>query len=280
VKQLIFGLFWTTTSLLAADTLFVTSAVTFQPGLPNNGGIATAFLSGLNVSGVIAAQGAPLPLSLAGVTVDVCGVPAPLYAVADLSGYQQINFQVPWESQFSFDGTYYRCVVTASQNGFQATQNAYVMLGGAPDVFFTSDFVGLMQHGADYSLVTRALPAVPGEAVVLYAAALPQTNPPVPTGAAAPLSPLAVVPQYSTPSGIREIDIYLDSVSVRPFFVGLVPGEVGLYQLSFWVPDTLTGGNHSLKIVLATCSSFHGAGCVVPTSFASSNTVVFPIGTP
>jgi uncharacterized protein (TIGR03437 family) len=217
---------------------------------------------------------------LAGVTVDVCGAPAPLYAVADLNGYQQINFQVPWESQFSFDGTYDRCIVTASQNGFQATQNAYVRRNVGADLFFTPDFVGIMQHGADYSLVTRANPAIPGEAVVLYAAALPQTNPPVPDGAAAPYSPLAVVPQYATPIALREVDVDLDSQSVHPFFVGLVPGQVGLYQLNFWVPETIAPGDHSLKIVLATCFAIHGAECTVPTSFAASNPIVFPAGKP
>ncbi len=282
VKHFIFAVFCATASLFGADGLVVTSGVTFSAHLPENGGIASAFLSGLNVSGVVAAQSVPLPLSLAGVTVDVCGASAPLYAIADLGGYQQINFQVPWESQFIFDGTvdYYRCVVTVRQGGFQATQNAYVWFVAA-DVFFTPDFVGIMQHGADYSLVTRSHPAVPGEAVVLYAAALPQTSPPVLTGAAAPYSPLAVVPEPNLSFLWIEIDVVIDSLSVHPSFVGLVPGQVGLYQLNFRVPETISAGDHSLKIVIGECKAINGDGCRGPEGpFSSSNSVVLPVGTP
>lgn len=281
VKHLIFAVFCVTASLFGADGLVVTSGVTFSAHLPENGGIASAFLSGLNVSGVVAAQSVPLPLSLAGVTVDVCGAPAPLYAVADLGGYQQINFQVPWESQFTWDGSayFYRCVVTVRQGGFQATQNAYVWAVAA-DVFFTADLVGIMQHGADYSLVTRSHPAVPGEAVVLYAAALPQTSPPVPTGAAAPYSPLAVVPQPNLSYLWIEIDVVIDSLSVHPSFVGLVPGQVGLYQLNFRVPETISAGDHSLKIIIGKCTAMNGGGCRGPLFSISSNSVVLPVGTP
>ena len=155
MKRFIFGLFCATASLFGANGLVVASGVTFEPGLPNNGGFATAFLSGLNLSGIIAAQGTPLPLSLAGVTVDVCGAPAPLYAVADLNGYQQINFQVPWESQFSFDGTYDRCIVTASQNGFQATQNAYVRRNVGADLFF---YAGFRRHHAAWGGLLAGYP--------------------------------------------------------------------------------------------------------------------------
>src|SRR5579862_9749978 len=96
--------------------ILVTNGASFQPGLPPNGSIATAFCTGLNVSGVVLAPGIPLPTILAGVTVTVRGVPAPLFAVADLgNGCQQINFQVPQEF-----GTYPNGMqFVVSQNEFQ-----------------------------------------------------------------------------------------------------------------------------------------------------------------
>src|SRR5260370_34948485 len=95
--------------------IMVTNGASFQPGLPPNGSIGTVFCTGLTVSGVVKAEGAPLPTSLSGVTVTVRGVPAPLFAVADLGGYQQIDFQVPQEVRTYPDGMPF----VVSQNGVQ-----------------------------------------------------------------------------------------------------------------------------------------------------------------
>ena len=51
------------------------------------------------VSGVVEASTSPLPFSIHGTSVLVNGIPAPLYAVANVNGQEQINFQVPWEVQ-------------------------------------------------------------------------------------------------------------------------------------------------------------------------------------
>src|SRR5437879_3619818 len=133
----------------------IVSAVTNEPGLPDLGGIASLYVSGLLVTGVVVANGAPLPLSLAGVAVDVCGAPAPLYAVADRAGYQQVNFQVPWEASFTFEGSNTRCVVSVKQGSFQAIQNAYVRTFSGGDLFFTPDYIGVLQHGPAHPRHTR-----------------------------------------------------------------------------------------------------------------------------
>lgn len=256
----------------------VASGVTYERGLPAQGGIATLYVAGLDVAGIIAAQGAPLPSSLAGITVDVCGAPAPIFAVAALDGYQQVNFQVPGGAQTRFDGTYYHCVVTVRQGSFEAADDAYVRTWTAGDLFFTPDWVGIFQHGADYSRVTRADPARPGEAVVLYAAALPATVPAVDPGQAAPFDPLAVVPESHTIVSWREITLYVDSTPVHPLFVGLSPGQVGLYQINFLVPDGTATGDHAVKLEIGSCGAFHGGGCLGPTGHTTSNPVALPVG--
>ena len=60
-------------------------AASYAPGLPLQGGLASVFLSGLNLSGTMIASGSPLPNELAGVSILVGGAPAPILAVAPLA---------------------------------------------------------------------------------------------------------------------------------------------------------------------------------------------------
>ncbi len=86
-----------TVSVLAQlpQNIVVTSASSFRVGVPPQGSIGAIFSTGVNISGTVQVDGAPLPWSLAGVSVTVGGAQAPLFSVSGLSGYQQINFQVP-----------------------------------------------------------------------------------------------------------------------------------------------------------------------------------------
>jgi uncharacterized protein (TIGR03437 family) len=56
----------------------------------------------------------PLPFTVDGISVTVGGAPAPIVAIADDGGYQQINFEVPQEAARNSDGMW---TVTASQDG-------------------------------------------------------------------------------------------------------------------------------------------------------------------
>jgi len=125
------------------------------------------FLHGLIVEGTPATT-VPLPFTLAGVTVTVGGARAPLFAVAALSGYQQINFEVPQETQIASDGT---AQVVVQQNGVQGAAMATISsCRRLLAVLHPGDFFilpgtqyGIFQHGADFSLVTKSHPAKPGE---------------------------------------------------------------------------------------------------------------------
>lgn len=116
-----------------------------------------------------------------GVSVTVGGAPAPIVAVADLGGYQQINFEVPQEALPNTDGTW---TVTATQNATQIT--GQVEMSQSPGDFFQVGNLGAVQHASDFSLVTEQNPARPGEVLVGYLTGLPVTQPTVPTGEAAP----------------------------------------------------------------------------------------------
>jgi uncharacterized protein (TIGR03437 family) len=170
--------------------IVVTNAASFQVGLPIPGSIATLFCTGLNIQGTVNAQGLPLPFNLAGVTVTMDGPPAPLFAVANLGSYQQVNFQVPLIGGGGGD------LIIVSQSGVQGSVIVY------PNPDFAGDFFvlpgtqfGIFQHSADWSLVRFDNPATAGETIVAYGTGLPIPNPQMPTGQPAPSLPLSYVPQ-------------------------------------------------------------------------------------
>lgn len=139
--------------------LAVTDSATFTPGLPYVGPLATVFCTGLTgIVGVQAAREYPLPYEIAGVSVNVSGGSAPLLAVADLSGYQQINIQMPYSQG---------APLTIEVSQFGQSGQIPVQLPAAWGVFFTdSSGYAVAQH-ADYSLITPSSPAHAGEAVIL-----------------------------------------------------------------------------------------------------------------
>ncbi len=229
--------------------LAVTNAATFLPGLPSSGSLATVFCSGLrNIEGVIVAEGVPLPSELAGVTVFIRGLPAPLLAVAAGAGFQQINLQVPWERPV---GT------LPSLEIRQGGQRVHLDLSGplqtaAPGFFADAQGLGIVQHSSDFSLVTAESPARPGEILVAYATGLGDVSPPVPTGFPAPVEPLSwAMGAPSVSIGQRE---------ANTFFRGLAPGLVGIFQINFQVPHSVPTGDLALAFSYTSCPPFGQCG--------------------
>ncbi|MGA3097754.1 MAG: hypothetical protein ABSF25_14975 [Bryobacteraceae bacterium] len=292
-------------SLLAAETLFtsllcgqigsivVTSGASFQPGMPAKGSIGTIFCSGLSIPGVVSATSLPLPMSLAGVTVTVGGAAAPLFAVADLGAFQQINFQVPLEAVFDlYDGN---TEVAVAQSGAQGSATAtFYSTTGTYSYVKPGDFFriggtqyGIFQHSRDYSLVTEANPANPGETIIAYLTGLPTAVNPPPDGQPAPMSPPSVVAQYNTAEMISQLSLEVggiglydsppingDSTGMSPIpFIGLTPGAVGLYQIDFALPAIMPSGDLSVYLIATHCAGtpagFPAAG---PDCYAGGST--------
>jgi len=210
--------------------LAVTSSANYTPGLPGPGSLATVFCSGLSgIDGVIQAQSTPLPRSLGGVRVSVGTADAPLLAVANFGGYQQINFQVPWEAETALP-------VTVAQ-GSSDHAAVFGIANGGWSAFFT-DPTGnvLAQHASDYRPVTVADPARRGEWIIAYASNLgPVEHRPATGEPASPevLSPVALASEFKLVIGLSPADTQ---------YIGLTPGSVGVYQVNFRVPDkTLSG---------------------------------------
>ncbi|HSB18003.1 MAG TPA: SBBP repeat-containing protein [Bryobacteraceae bacterium] len=217
----------------------ITNAASFATGLPPPGGLATIFCSNLiGIRGVVRATSFPLPHELAGVSVFVSGFPAPLLAVADVNGRQQINFQVPYE----IDGLSSADVVV-KQNGNWAMVTVRFDMS-PPGVFQWDGGYGAIQHAADYSLVTPSNPAVRGEVVIVYATGLGPVEPMPETGLAVPVSPLSETVEQPT--------VTIGGQPAEVLFSGLAPGFAGLYQLNVRIPPDAPEGDAELRVSLPT----------------------------
>ena len=216
--------------------LATVDAASFSPGLPGPGSLGTIFCTGLTgIGGVIAATGTPLPRMIAGVRVTFNGsVDAPLLAVADLGGSQQINFQVPWHSNGAS---------TVSQDATSAEASGTP----APWGRFFSDAAGyvIAQHASDFSLVTAGNPARPGEWIVAYGTNFGTVFNPPPDGAPTPIDRL--FPADLGGPVPWQFSVWLKQssgeVTLTSNFIGLAPGMVGVYQLNIKMPDELQPGD-------------------------------------
>jgi uncharacterized protein (TIGR03437 family) len=172
----------------------------------------------------------PLPTTMNGTQVIIGGKAAPLYFVS--SG--QINAQLPFELSA---GNQYSVLVMV--NGALTTPDSVTLSTATPGMAAFSDGTLIAQHG-DGTLVSATSPAKSGEYLVAYLAGMGTTNATPASGAASPVSPLAmpsVMPTLTingTPSAIA--------------FAGLTPGLVGLYQMNFQVPSGLPAGDITLVV--------------------------------
>lgn len=182
-------------------------------------------------------SGAPLPAVLAGTSVTIGGISAPLYYVSP----SQIDAQLPSEL---LAGNQYEVIINSS--GALSTPGSISVSAAIPGIAAFPNGVVIAQH-ADYSLVSPASPAKPGEYLVLYLAGLGVTDSAVADGAASPASPLAhplIAPILS-----------LNGTNVPVYFGGLTPGFVGLYQINFQVPVNIPSGDIQLVVSQAGVAS-------------------------
>ena len=169
-------------------------------------------------------------------TVD--GVPAPILAVANQKGVEQVNFQVPWEMA---GRTQAQVIVT--RDGVPSAAVSVVVLANQPGVFTWDGVAGVAVHNVNYTPVTQFAPLEAGEFAFVYAEGIgPVSNQPV-TGTGSPGGPLA-----SAQSGVQ---IRIAGMPCEVPFAGLAPGFVGLYQLNFRVPPGLPSGLQSLVVTAA-----------------------------
>jgi len=224
-----------------ASASVVNAASYAQPVTP--GSLVSIFGTNL-ASATASAPGQPLPIKLAGTSVTVNGVPAPLQFVSP----DQINAEVPSATSVCFFCVDSATFVVTTAAGSSPAANVPLTMY-APGMF-TDDGSGCGQAAAlnlpAYSVNSPSNSASPGDYLALFGTGLGPVYFPPPDGASA--------------SGPRNIEIEgavslgfnaPPSAAVVLNYAGLAPGLVGVDQVNFQIPDTAQ------------------QGCSVPVSFSA-----------
>lgn len=234
---------WTFSGAAAAPVVTaIANGASFANGGVVPGEIATAFGTNLTSStGINLASALPLPKTILTDSLLVNNQPVALFAVDNVNGQQQFNFQVPWEVASGPKAT-----IAVSRNGADSAALTVPVLPAQPGIFNYSvdgQTFGAILH-ANFQLADTAHPAKPSEVVLIYCTGLGAVSSPPADGAAGNGQATIVTPTV-TIGGTKAI------VS----FSGLAPGFAGLYQVNAEVPPTLKAGNQAVVIELGGASS-------------------------
>jgi uncharacterized protein (TIGR03437 family) len=104
----------------------------------------------------------------------------------------------------------------------------FTVVPANPSVFRTSGAVPTVVRALNGELVTPSNPIHPDDWVVIYLTGMGVTSPLVAPGSAAPANPLAWV--------LAKPEVELGGEPLGLDYVGLVPGQVGVYQINAYVP--------------------------------------------
>ena len=214
----------------------VVNGASFASGGVVPGGIATIFGSNLtSAKGINEASGLPLATQLQNVSVRFNNtVEAPIFAVDNVNGQEQLNIQVPWELSKLAGGN---VVMQVTNNGAAGVPVTVPVLAAQPGVF-------VALH-ANYQPVTSSNPATAGEVLVTFCTNLGVVSPTIADGA---------------PGTGKELTVGKTTAAVggKPApvsFSGLAAGFVGLYQVNAQVPTGLGSGDQPLVISVGGAAS-------------------------
>ena len=224
------------TPVAPATASAVVNAASYTPQI-SPGSLATLF--GTHLAGSLTVAGAPLPNSLAGVSITVNGRPAPILAVTS----KQVNFQVPWETLAG------NAQVVVSVNGSAANTLSVPVLAAAPGIFSNGSGRAVVQN-SDYSLNTDSNPAPAGGTIIAYLTGSGPVNVAMSDGVAASSSPLA--------KAMSQTSATIGPLPAQVSFVGLAPGFVGLTQMNIVVPPGLASGDYPLSVTIGGQTSNSG----------------------
>ena len=181
-------------------------------------------LSALNA----ATREMPLPTALGESCLTVNGVAVPMIMVSP----ERINAQLP----FQVDGNV--TMILRTPGGVSDNFNLTI-LPTAPSVFRNgvagpvTDAPAVVR-ARNNQLVTLSNPIHRGDALTIYLTGMGRTTPAVETGLPSPGDPPA---QVLVPPRVT-----LGNVELPVSFAGLVPGEIGVYQINAVVPGWVPGG--------------------------------------
>jgi uncharacterized protein (TIGR03437 family) len=234
--------------LIPAVTAVVNGA-SFLGGGVVPGEIATLFGTNLTASiGANITSSLPLPKTFLNDAVIINGLPVPLFAVDNVNGQEQFNFQVPWEVVNGPNAD-----IAVMNNGTTGASVSVRVLAAQPGIFNYN--VGGTTFGAilhsNFQLADAAHPATKGETVLIYCTGLGVVSSPPDDGTAA-----------NGQATVATTTVTIGGVSAAVSFSGLAPGFVGLYQVNAAVPSGIASGNQPV---------------VIREDGSSSNSVMLPV---
>ncbi len=197
------------------------------------GELLSIYGSNLAASTVVTEGGVPFPKLLGGVRVLMNNREAAIYFVSP----GQIAAIVPYQIAEN--------IVEVKIERGGVTSNVVTMFRNVthPGIFSqsqTGEGIGAVLH-TDFSLVTEASPARPGEVIQVFLTGLGAVSPSILDGDLGGISTL-----NRTPPGT--VSAYVDNLPAEVSYAGLAPGLAGLYQVNLKVPDNSASGNVFLDI--------------------------------
>lgn len=198
------------------------------------GGFVTIYGSNLiPFDGRIVPSTFPLPQTLGGISLSIDGRPAPLLAVTPW----QVNAQIPMETP---PGPV--SLTMRFDDGTVAPSATARVVATSPEMFHTPG--GCAFHAGTRIAADQSHPASPGEILEMYGIGLGVTNPIVPAGELAPVSPLAVL--------ANDFGAFVGngtgfSQTADVLWAGLSPGNLGLYQVNLQIPRQTPAGSAQIS---------------------------------
>ena len=168
----------------------------------------------------------------------VNGTAAPIFAVDNVNGLQQINFQVLTSVAQKTTAT-----LQVVDNGAAGNIVTVPVISAQPGIFTYnvggSNF-GAILHPNSPQLADTGHPASAGEVVVIFCTGLGTVSPAPADGSPAPGGAQTTLTATVTIGG----------VAAPVDYAGLAPNYVGLYQINAHVPTVLSAGNQPVVITM------------------------------
>jgi uncharacterized protein (TIGR03437 family) len=177
------------------------------------------------------AASVPLPGTLAGTSVTLNGVQAPLLYVSPL----QINAQAPFEIAPG------KATIVIESNGRRGLPVEVDFVETAPGIFAKDDHILAFSY-PDGVLNTPDSPAPPRQYMTAYLTGQGLVDNPVATGEPAPVDG-----RLSRP--LAKVEVKIGGQPVEVPFLGLAPGFVGVAQINFVVPN-VPAGDHPFEVTI------------------------------
>jgi uncharacterized protein (TIGR03437 family) len=234
----------TTTNPLVPSAKSVVNAASFVSGGVVPGGMATLFGSNLTTAtGINLASGLPLATEFLKTSVKFNGTySAPIFAVDNVNGSQQINFQVPWEI-----APISSVLLQVETNGVSSLPVQVPVLAAQPGIIAYNvggTNFGVVLH-ANFQLADSAHPVVAGETVLIYCVDLGAISPALKDGEPGTGAEITVATPTAT----------LGGKNAPISFHGTAPGFVALFQVNMQVPTGLASGNQPLVLTISGVAS-------------------------